>query len=106
MERPYFFFFMAFWFVVCQDINLFLCPYLHFLMNSDIRNWIRNIEQHASDNVNKILVGNKADMDESKRVRTFSCFCCYNLCACTSLPPKIYECSSLSEFIIENGTFI
>ncbi|EXC35055.1 Ras-related protein RABE1a [Morus notabilis] len=30
-------------------------------------NWIRNIEQHASDNVNKILVGNKADMDESKR---------------------------------------
>ena len=37
---------------------------------SDIRNWIRNIEQHASDNVNKILVGNKADMDESKRVWT------------------------------------
>lgn len=35
---------------------------------TDIRNWIRNIEQHASDNVNKILVGNKADMDESKRV--------------------------------------
>lgn len=45
----------------------------------DIRNWIRNIEQHASDNVNKILVGNKADMDESKRVcstcpRTGLCF--------------------------------
>ena len=38
------------------------------LTKSDIRNWIRNIEQHASDNVNKILVGNKADMDESKRV--------------------------------------
>lgn len=35
---------------------------------ADIRNWIRNIEQHASDNVNKILVGNKADMDDSKRV--------------------------------------
>ncbi|KAI3505326.1 hypothetical protein L1887_27406 [Cichorium endivia] len=33
----------------------------------DIRNWIRKIEQHASDNVNKILGGNKADMDESKR---------------------------------------
>jgi hypothetical protein len=42
---------------------------------SDIRNWIRNIEQHASDNVNKILVGNKADMDESKRV----CAVSYNL---------------------------
>lgn len=34
---------------------------------NNIRNWIKNIEQHASDNVNKILVGNKADMDESKR---------------------------------------
>lgn len=41
-----------------------LCCHLYL----DIRNWIRNIEQHASDNVNKILVGNKADMDESKRV--------------------------------------
>ncbi|KAI5441312.1 hypothetical protein KIW84_010684 [Lathyrus oleraceus] len=34
---------------------------------NNIRNWVRNIEQHASDNVNKILVGNKANMDESKR---------------------------------------
>ncbi|KAH9325426.1 hypothetical protein KI387_005604, partial [Taxus chinensis] len=34
---------------------------------NNIRNWIRNIEQHASESVNKILVGNKADMDESKR---------------------------------------
>ncbi|XP_024015503.1 ras-related protein RABE1e isoform X3 [Eutrema salsugineum] len=34
---------------------------------NNIRNWMRNIEQHASDSVNKILVGNKADMDESKR---------------------------------------
>ncbi|WOH09939.1 hypothetical protein DCAR_0729400 [Daucus carota subsp. sativus] len=34
---------------------------------NNIRNWIRYIEQHASDNVHKILVGNKADMDESKR---------------------------------------
>nr|AAM64619.1 putative Ras-like GTP-binding protein [Arabidopsis thaliana] len=34
---------------------------------NNIRNWMKNIEQHASDNFNKILVGNKADMDESKR---------------------------------------
>ena len=27
----------------------------------NIRNWIRNIEQHAAENVNKILVGNKCD---------------------------------------------
>lgn len=44
---------------------------LTFSLFVDIRNWIRNIEQHASDNVNKILVGNKADMDESKRVSFF-----------------------------------
>ncbi|KAL5740883.1 hypothetical protein ACOSP7_029761 [Xanthoceras sorbifolium] len=34
---------------------------------NNIRNWMRNIEQHAADSVNRILVGNKADMDESKR---------------------------------------
>ncbi|KAM9964665.1 hypothetical protein ACTFIW_004439 [Dictyostelium discoideum] len=33
-----------------------------------IRNWIRNIEQHASDSVNKILIGNKCDMTEKKVV--------------------------------------
>ncbi|KAL5055363.1 hypothetical protein RYX36_036045 [Vicia faba] len=37
---------------------------LHEASFNNIRIWIRNIEQHASDNVNKILVGNKADMDE------------------------------------------
>ncbi|KAM7502728.1 hypothetical protein LguiB_001632 [Lonicera macranthoides] len=36
-------------------------------ITTDIRNWIRNIEQHASDSVNKTFVGTKADMDESKR---------------------------------------
>uniref|UniRef100_A0A3Q7GRC3 Uncharacterized protein n=1 Tax=Solanum lycopersicum TaxID=4081 RepID=A0A3Q7GRC3_SOLLC len=36
-------------------------------ITTDITNWIRNIELHASNNVNKILVGNKTDMDESKR---------------------------------------
>jgi len=30
----------------------------------NIRNWIRNIEQHAADNVDKILVGNKCDMQD------------------------------------------
>lgn len=48
-------------------ISGLFCTYFLDLI-ADIRNWIRNIEQHASDNVNKILVGNKADMDESKRV--------------------------------------
>uniref|UniRef100_A0A383VMM6 Uncharacterized protein n=1 Tax=Tetradesmus obliquus TaxID=3088 RepID=A0A383VMM6_TETOB len=34
---------------------------------NNIRNWMRNIEQHASDNVNKVLVGNKSDMADEKR---------------------------------------
>jgi Ras-related protein Rab-8A len=33
---------------------------------NNIRNWIRNIEQHASEGVNKILVGNKCDMLDKK----------------------------------------
>ncbi|CAN6165475.1 unnamed protein product, partial [Urochloa humidicola] len=37
---------------------------------NNIRSWIRNIEQHASDNVNKILVGNKVDMDSKRVVST------------------------------------
>lgn len=38
---------------------------------SNIRNWIRNIEQHATESVSKMLIGNKCDMAE-KRVRFFS----------------------------------
>ena len=50
-------------------IFYFCCSLLSRLFTFvDIRNWIRYIEQHDSDNVHKILVGNKADMDESKRV--------------------------------------
>lgn len=37
---------------------------------SNIRNWIRNIEQHAAANVNKVLIGNKADMTQDKKVET------------------------------------
>lgn len=39
---------------------------------NNIRNWMRNIEQHASDNVNKILVGNKSDIAEEKRAVPYS----------------------------------
>jgi len=35
---------------------------------SNIRNWIRNIEQHATENVNKMLVGNKCDMVDKRVV--------------------------------------
>jgi len=37
---------------------------------ANIRNWIRNIEQHASENVNKILIGNKCDLLDKKMIDT------------------------------------
>ena len=33
---------------------------------NNIRNWVRNIEQHASESVNRILVGNKCDLTDKK----------------------------------------
>jgi Ras-related protein Rab-8A len=27
----------------------------------NIKNWIRNIEQHAAENVDKVIIGNKCD---------------------------------------------
>jgi Fe2+ transport system protein B len=36
----------------------------------DIRTWHANIEQHASEGVNKILIGNKSDWVEKRQVTT------------------------------------
>lgn len=36
----------------------------------NIRTWIRNIEQHAAQNVDKVLIGNKCDMEADKQVDT------------------------------------
>jgi len=35
---------------------------------NNIRNWFSNIEQHASEGVNKILIGNKCDWVEKKTI--------------------------------------
>jgi Ras-related protein Rab-8A len=35
---------------------------------NNIRNWFSNIEQHASEGVNKILIGNKCDWVEKKLI--------------------------------------
>jgi len=35
---------------------------------NNIRSWIANIEEHASDSVCKILVGNKCDMEDKRQV--------------------------------------
>jgi len=37
---------------------------------ANMGNWIRNIEQHASENVNKILIGNKCDLVDKKVIDT------------------------------------
>jgi len=36
------------------------------LMYLDIRTWFQNVEQHASEGVNKILIGNKCDWEEKR----------------------------------------
>ena len=38
------------------------------LFGTDIRTWHANIEQHASEGVNKILIGNKSDWSEKRAV--------------------------------------
>ena len=36
----------------------------------DIRTWFANVEQHATEGVNKILIGNKCDWEEKRQVST------------------------------------
>jgi Ras-related protein Rab-8A len=40
----------------------------------NVRNWMRQIDQNAAENVNRILIGNKCDVDASERVRYFFSF--------------------------------
>jgi len=37
---------------------------------NNIRTWFSNVEQHASEGVNKILIGNKCDWEEKRQVST------------------------------------
>ncbi len=37
---------------------------------NNVRNWVRQIELHASQNVEKVLIGNKADMVDRKVIST------------------------------------
>lgn len=40
----------------------------HHIIVTDIRTWHVNIEQHASEGVNKILIGNKSDWTDKRAV--------------------------------------
>ncbi len=35
----------------------------------NVRNWMRQIQQNAAENVNRVLIGNKCDVDKSERVK-------------------------------------
>ena len=37
-------------------------------LRADIRTWFSNVEQHATEGVNKILIGNKCDWEEKRAV--------------------------------------
>lgn len=37
-------------------------------MRLDIRTWFFNVEQHATEGVNKILIGNKCDWEDKRAV--------------------------------------
>ncbi|KAI7379222.1 hypothetical protein KC328_g13456 [Hortaea werneckii] len=37
---------------------------------ADIRTWFSNVEQHATEGVNKILIGNKCDWEEKRVIST------------------------------------
>ena len=42
----------------------------------NIKNWIRNIEEHASADVEKMILGNKCDMNDRRQVRSHFSFYC------------------------------
>ena len=49
---------------------------------TNVRNWMRQIDQNAAENVNRVLIGNKADVDSensSHRVRQYSRLCSFSL---------------------------
>ena len=37
---------------------------------NNVRNWVRQIELHANSNVEKILIGNKCDLEQKKVITT------------------------------------
>lgn len=45
-------------------------PFIELTNPSDIRTWFSNVEQHATEGVNKILIGNKCDWEEKRAVST------------------------------------
>jgi Ras-related protein Rab-8A len=63
---------------VTDDRSFNSTPHIHrfilsgciqpYCLHIDIRTWHANIEQHASEGVNKILIGNKSDWTDKRAV--------------------------------------
>jgi Ras-related protein Rab-8A len=54
----------------------------------NVRNWMRQIDQNAAENVNRILIGNKCDVEGSERVSLpqLMHFTPVFECSCVSFP--------------------
>lgn len=39
---------------------------------TNVRNWMRQIDQNAAENVNRVLIGNKSDVDDTDRKVTYN----------------------------------
>ena len=67
----------------------------------NIRNWMRQIEQHASENVNKILIGNKCDKEQDRTVSTSSAKA---WCEEQGSPCTFFECSAKNATNVEQAS--
>ena len=45
----------------------------------NVRNWMRQIDQNAAENVSRILIGNKCDIDASERVSKILIFTVFSM---------------------------
>lgn len=61
---------------------------------ANVRNWMRQIEQNAAENVNRILIGNKADIDPSERVSGCAVYVSCYIKELLDLPPS-HHCHHL-----------
>jgi Ras-related protein Rab-8A len=64
----------------------------------NIRNWMKSIEQHASESVDRILVGNKCDLSEKRVVSTEM-----GKALADEYGIKFFECSAKNSINVEEA---
>jgi Ras-related protein Rab-1A len=59
---------------------------------NNVKQWLQEIDRYATEGVNKLLVGNKSDMEDKKVVE-------YTVAKVRYLPlPRYNACSTLTQF--------